>query len=42
MQVNYLTQMYATFIKKDEGKQPVLRRLLETSQVMYWFGIACN
>ena len=42
MQVNYLVQMYVTFIKKDEGKQPVLRRLLETSQVMYWFGIACN
>ena len=29
-------------MKKDEGKNKCMQKLLETSQVMYWFGLACT
>lgn len=41
MQINFIFQALATFAKKKEdGREQALRKILETSQVLYWYGIA--
>ena len=38
--VNFICQAYVTFVKSDEGKLYAKKKLLQTCQVLYWYGIA--
>lgn len=39
MQINFIFQAVITFCR-TENRGPVMRKLMETCQVLYWFGVA--
>ena len=38
--INFVCQAYVTFVKSDEGKLYAKKKLLQTCQILYWYGIA--